>query len=110
MFYTHSDKGYREVLPLIRIKTISYGDRTLTVEFRMAAGAKLPNHAHLHEQAGFLAAGRIRLYIGGATFDVRPGDAWTIPGNVEHGADIVEESVAVEVFSPVREDYLPQNA
>jgi len=31
----------------------------------------------------------------------------SIPGGVEHGAEVLEDSVAVEVFSPVREDYLP---
>jgi quercetin dioxygenase-like cupin family protein len=31
---------------------------------------------------------------------------WCIPSNVEHGAEILEESVAIEVFSPVREEYL----
>jgi quercetin dioxygenase-like cupin family protein len=54
--------------------------------------------------------GRIRLSIGTEEYDVRPGDSWCIPDGVEHGARIVEDSVAVEVFSPVREDYLPKNA
>jgi len=34
-----------------------------------------------------------------------PGDSWAIKGNLEHGAEIKEDSIAVEVFSPVREDY-----
>jgi len=42
-------------------------------------------------------------------FEVAPGDSWCIPGNVEHGAEILMDSVAVEVFSPVREEYLPEN-
>jgi mannose-6-phosphate isomerase-like protein (cupin superfamily) len=49
----------------------------------------------------------IRLSIGEDTFDVEPGDSWCIPGNVEHGAEVLENAVAVEAFSPVREDYLP---
>jgi quercetin dioxygenase-like cupin family protein len=110
MFCKHSDEGYREVLPKIDIKTVVYGHRTLMTEFRLAAGAELPRHAHVHEQTGYLVSGHMRLSIGDDTFDVRPGDAWTIPGDVEHGADILEDSVAVEVFSPVREDYLPENA
>lgn len=51
--------------------------------------------------------GQIRLTIGGDVHKVLPGDSWCIPGGVLHGAEIIEESVAVEVFSPVREDYLP---
>jgi len=40
-------------------------------------------------------------------FLVEPGDAWTIKGGIEHQAKILQDSVAIEVFSPVREDYLP---
>jgi quercetin dioxygenase-like cupin family protein len=37
-----------------------------------------------------------------------PGDAWSIPENVEHEVEIVEDSVVLELFSPVRPDYLPK--
>jgi quercetin dioxygenase-like cupin family protein len=36
------------------------------------------------------------------------GDSWVIPGNVTHQAKILADSVAVEIFSPVREDFLPK--
>jgi quercetin dioxygenase-like cupin family protein len=51
--------------------------------------------------------GRIRLSIGTEDYDAQPGDSWCIPSDVEHGAEIIEDSVGLEVFSPVREDYLP---
>jgi hypothetical protein len=41
------------------------------------------------------------------TSSANPGDSWNIAGDVEHGATAVVDSVVVEVFSPVREDYLP---
>jgi quercetin dioxygenase-like cupin family protein len=50
------------------------------------------------------------LTIGDETHDVRCGDSWCIPGDVDHGAAILQDSVAIEVFSPVREDYLPERA
>lgn len=107
MFYKAADSGYKEVLPGIRLKTLVHGDKTLFAEFRMEAGSKLPSHAHSHEQTGFLVTGRIRLTIGAAVYDVSPGDSWCILGNMEHCAEILEQSHAIEVFSPVREDYLP---
>ena len=70
---------------------------------------KLENYhgaRHPYEQTGYLVSGHLVLTIGEDVNDVRPGDSWCIPGNVRHGAEIIEESVAVEVFSPVREDYL----
>ena len=44
--------------------------------------------------------------IGPDTFECAPGDTWCIPGDVEHGVQVLADSVVVEVFSPVREDYL----
>lgn len=107
MFCKASPTDYKPVLPGIELKTLVFGDKTLFSEFRMKAGSKLPAHAHLHEQTGYLVEGRIRLTIGDEVFTVEPGDSWCIGSNVSHCAEILADSVAIEVFSPVREDYLP---
>jgi quercetin dioxygenase-like cupin family protein len=107
LFYKVNENGYKQVLPGIKLKTLVYGEKTLFSEFRMEANSILPTHSHLHEQTGYLVDGRIRLTIGKEMFDVGPGDSWCIPGNMDHSAEILENSVAIEVFSPVREDYLP---
>ena len=107
MFGKQSKDNYRLALAGIEQKTLVYGDKTLMVEFLLQKGAILPLHSHPHEQTGYLVKGRIRLTIGADIHEVLTGDSWCIPGGVLHGAEIVAESVAVEVFSPVREDYLP---
>ena len=76
--------------------------------FRMRKGSTLPRHAHPQEQTGYLVSGCIRLTIGSRSVDACPGDSWSIPGGTQHGAVILEDSVALEVFSPVRDDYLPR--
>ena len=106
-FHRAAPDGYRPAVPGIRIKTLTFGDRTLMVEFRMATGSALPGHAHPHEQTSYLVSGQIRLTIAGKSYEVGPGDSWTIGGDVAHAAEVLEEAVAIEVFSPVREDYLP---
>ncbi len=108
MFDTRQASGYRELLPGIRQKTRVHGEKTLLAEFVLDRGGTLPVHAHPYEQTGYLIQGRLRLRIGDREFDARAGDAWCIPANVDHGAHALENAVAVEVFSPVREDYLPQ--
>jgi quercetin dioxygenase-like cupin family protein len=110
MFEKQSEVGYMRALEGIEQKTLVYGEKTLMVEFRLHRGAMLPLHAHSHEQTGYLVSGRIRLTIGGVVHDVSPGDSWCIGGGVEHGAEIVEDSVALEVFAPVRKEYLPDSA
>jgi quercetin dioxygenase-like cupin family protein len=89
------------------MKTLVHGEKTLMAEFRLTRGADLPAHQHPHEQTGWLASGRIELTIDGDVHAVNPGDSWCIPGGVTHSARAREDSVAVEVFTPVREDYLP---
>jgi len=107
MFYKSESNGYKQAVEGIKFKTLVYGERTLFAEFRLEKGSKLPRHTHPHEQTGYLVGGRMRLSIGEETFEVEPGDSWCIPGNIEHGGETIEDSVAIEVFSPVREDFLP---
>jgi quercetin dioxygenase-like cupin family protein len=106
MFATQSESGYRPALDGIERKTLVHGTKTMMTEYRLRKGAVLPRHAHPHEQTGYLVKGHIRLCIGGEEHDVRAGDSWCIPGGIEHSANILEDSVAIEVFSPVRDDYL----
>jgi quercetin dioxygenase-like cupin family protein len=107
VFATRSNDGYRELAPGILMKTLCFGSHTLMTEFRLAAGDTLPTHAHQHEQTGYLVEGHIELTIGEHRHDVGPGDSWCIPGDTDHGATILADSLAIEVFSPVRRDYLP---
>lgn len=44
---------------------------------------------------------------GEQTGDLGPGEAWCIGGGVEHGAEVLADAVVIEVFAPVRDDYLP---
>ncbi len=107
MFYRKNDSGYRELLDGVRMKALVHGERSLLSEFRLEKGRRLPLHRHLHEQTGYLVSGRIKVIVENETFEAGPGDAWSIPGDVDHGAETLEDSVVVEVFSPVRQDYLP---
>ena len=108
MFYKSEEKGYANVLPGVYRKTLVHGANTLFTEFRLKAGHDLPMHRHAEEQTGYLVSGAMRLTIGDETREVRPGDCWCVPSDVPHGAIVSQDSVAIEVFSPVRKDYLPK--
>jgi quercetin dioxygenase-like cupin family protein len=108
MFEKHTAEKYAEPFPGIRQKTLVFGERTLMTEFLLGRGCVLPKHARPYEQTGYLVKGHIILKIGESEHDTLTGDSWNIPMNVTHGAEILEDSVAIEVFSPVREDYLPK--
>ncbi|MBU3915601.1 cupin domain-containing protein [bacterium] len=108
MFYKQNKDNYQHPLDGISFKALAYGKKTLLAEFKLEKGKILPIHDHPHEQTGYLVSGKIILTIGNETFDVNPGDSWSIPGDVPHGAKVIDNSIAIEVFSPMREDYLPK--
>ncbi|MFA6225911.1 MAG: cupin domain-containing protein [Methanoregula sp.] len=107
MFAQKHDAGCIPVTDGITRKTLVHGKNTLMTEFVLKKGVVLPAHQHPQEQTGYLVSGHMFLIIGNDVHEVRAGDSWMIPGNVEHHATIITDSVAVEVFSPVRNDYLP---
>ena len=108
MFQKQNKSGYACPAPGVERKTLVYGEKTLMTEFLLKRGNPLPQHSHPHEQSGYLVKGRIRLTIGSEQNEATTGDSWCIPGGVEHSAEVLEDSIAIEVFSPVREDYLPK--
>lgn len=102
------ENDYINVLDGIKRKTLVYGNNTLLTEFIIKKGKILPMHSHPEEQNSYLVSGHIILIIEGNGHEMKPGDSWAIPGNVHHGAETLEDSIAIEIFSPIREDYIPK--
>ena len=70
-------------------------------------GAVVEPHSHPHEQVGLLIEGELTFTIGDQQETVQPGDMWRIPGGVMHSAVAGETPVkALDIFHPVRQDYL----
>ena len=91
--------------PGIHLQLLS-GERVMMSWVTLDAGASVPAHAHPHEQTGVVLEGSMDLTVGGETRRLVPGDAYTIPGGVEHAATPGPEgSVVLDLFSPPREDY-----
>jgi len=107
MFKKTKSSGYTELVKGVHLKTLVHGHQTLMTEVKFEKGAIIPQHSHPHEQTGYLVSGQMEFLVDGEHYPAKPGDSWNIAGDVEHGATALEESVVIEVFSPVREDYLP---
>jgi len=107
VFTEPSTEGYRELLPGVELRTVAHGDRSLMGLFRIAAGAVIPVHDHPQEQTGYLVSGRLEFTVDGCVVVAEPGAAWNLPAGTPHGATALDDCVVVEVFAPVREDYLP---
>jgi quercetin dioxygenase-like cupin family protein len=107
-------QGFAEVeaLPTIRpvegieIRAVSGRDLTLSFVF-FAAGAVAPMHTHPQEQMGTVLEGEMELDINGDRRVLHPGEVYSIPPGLPHGARAVGDkpSVALDVFTPRREDF-----
>ena len=106
--FNESDlQDYHQVAPGVFLRTLQAGQNTHMVAFRLLAGKKIPSHSHSHEQCGYLVSGRIAMERADREPEnFLPGGSWVIPGDVEHGVEVMEDALVIEVFSPVREDYL----
>jgi quercetin dioxygenase-like cupin family protein len=108
--YTKSNSSeFKHLLPGIQIRPLVFGKKTHLCEFLLLQGYNLPWHNHPYEQTGFLISGKLRFTIGERVFDSHPGDSWCIPENEFHGVEVLENAHVLELFSPVRPDYLPEN-
>ena len=103
--YAHSTP--RDALPGVTRRLLAHNARLMLCEHAFERDADLPRHAHPHEQITIILSGLLRLEIEGqAPFDMGPGDSVVIPGGTPHQARALEPTVALDVFTPLREDYL----
>jgi quercetin dioxygenase-like cupin family protein len=93
------------IFPGVEIRTAAGTNLMLSVVHLEPASVVL-DHSHPHEQMGILLEGRLEFTVGGVTRVLGPGDIWRIPGGIVHSVRALEQSVALDVFHPIREDYL----
>ncbi len=99
----------KEVLsPAISRRVIS-GEKTTLAQFFLAKGAAVPEHRHESEQIAYIIEGALRFQVGGREVVVSAGEALVIPSMVPHSAVALEDTFDLDVFSPVRTDWLARD-
>lgn len=66
----------------------------------------VPFHKHPNEKSGYVISGEYNLKFNGQEHSLTTGDTYSIPANVEHSIEIIKAGEVVDVFSPIRQDYL----
>lgn len=85
-----------------------WGKRLMICRLTFAPRVVTPIHAHPHEQMTLVERGRVEFTIAGQRRIVSAGDVLVFPSGVEHGATMLDEPVVlIDIFSPIREDFLP---
>lgn len=82
------------------------GSRVTIARFALTRGAIVPQHSHDHEQVSYVVSGALRFRVAGEETLVRAGEALQIPSWAEHSVEVVEDSEVIDVFSPIRQDWL----
>ena len=83
------------------------GQNLMLCRFRFAPFLVTPEHSHPHEQMSIVVAGKVRFFVEGEERIAVPGDVLQFPADCWHGATMMEEEVVlIDIFSPVREDFL----
>jgi quercetin dioxygenase-like cupin family protein len=82
------------------------GEREMLAQIYLKRGALIPMHAHESEQMTYILQGALRFLVGNEEVIVREGEVLHIPANVTHQAEALEDTFELDVFSPVRADWL----
>jgi quercetin dioxygenase-like cupin family protein len=105
-FHPAGSGSRHEIFPGVEIRTTAGRGIMLSV-VRLEPGSVVAEHTHPHEQMGLLIEGRLEFTVGGVTRVLGPGDLWRIPGGVPHSVRALDgPAVALDVFHPIRQDYL----
>ncbi len=90
----------------VKRKIMGYDDSIMLVNVHFDKGGIGPMHAHYHSQVTYVVSGIFELTIDKETHLLKGGDSFYIPPNVLHGAVCKESGVLIDVFSPIREDFM----
>ncbi len=94
-----------ELFPGFHARMI-HSETMSVIRFRIEEGRQLQEHSHPHEQITNVLSGKLEMTVGGETHMLGPGNAVVIPSNTLHSGFAHTECIVLDVFQPVREDYL----
>ncbi len=107
-FIKLADLNDLKIAPGITASVVT-ADTMTVAHVSIDAGAILPEHAHVHEQVINVIQGELELTAEGETHKLVPGTAMVMPSNVPHAAKAITDVKVVDVFHPVREDFIGSN-
>lgn len=87
-------------------KFLGWDNQIMMVKVKFEKGAEGSPHQHFHTQSTYCAEGKFEFTIGDKKQVVNAGDGVYIPPNIMHGAVCLEAGILIDVFAPVREDFL----
>ena len=106
MFVTGKEIVEKEVAPGIFRKILTYNEELMVCEFFIKKGAVLSEHHHTNLQNTYVISGKLEFTVAGETKVVTDGDSILMEADVPHGVIGLEDTRVIDVFSPMRKDFL----
>lgn len=94
--------------PGMKRQIMAWDEKLMMVKVQFEKGAVGPLHQHYHSQITHIESGVFEVEIGDEKKVLNGGDAFYIPPNVMHGAVCLQAGVLIDIFSPMREDFIKQ--
>ena len=82
------------------------GDREMLAQIYLKRGAIVPTHSHESEQLTYVLSGALKFTLGNREITVGPGQVLRIPSWMPHSAEALEETFELDLFSPIRQDWI----
>ena len=106
LFINDDDISWEALNEKVKRKIMAYEQSLMVVKVAFEVGGVGPLHQHMHVQITHVESGVFEVEIDGQKKVLKAGDAFHIPANILHGAVCLEEGVLIDVFSPMREDFI----
>ena len=106
LFISNDEISWDVLDEKVKRKIMSYDSSLMVVKVAFKSGGVGPIHQHVHVQITHVESGVFEVEIDGQKKVLKAGDAFHIPSNIMHGAVCIEEGVLIDVFSPMREDFV----
>ena len=106
MFVLNNDIELKELGGGVSRKVLAYNEDLMSVEVRFEKGAVGTMHTHPHTQISYVLEGKFEATIDGETVVIAKGDTYITPPNVPHGVTCLEAGVLLDVFTPMRKDFV----
>ncbi len=90
----------------IRRKVLCYDDGVMAVRVAFETGAVGAAHSHPHVQCSVVESGVFDITISGRTQRLKAGDGFLVPSDASHGAVAIEAGILLDVFTPMRQDFV----
>jgi quercetin dioxygenase-like cupin family protein len=98
-----------EIMSDMISRKIVTGDKAMVAQVFLKKDAVVPEHRHESEQITYILEGALKFEIEGKEIVVRKGEVLSIPSNVPHRAVALEDTIDLDIFSPIRTDWLSKN-